>query len=132
MAAYLSFQAYVYRGKGNPLGGTIEDLSVPMTSLSGLFFEWDGSLTWTNQSEGWQINGTVYDNAVEIQYVDLHARVDKREQADRLCERMRELLSIWGVPDELMLLRLPDRRWQNLQDFENEVLQRGPVKSSDT
>lgn len=122
MAAAFSFQAYVYRNEGQPLGRSLEQVVDPMTALDGLFFEWDGSLTWANQSEGWQIDGMVYDNATEIQYVDLHGRVNQAENAPFLRDRLRELFGTWGEPADLMLLRLPDRRWQSLQDFEKELL----------
>lgn len=122
MAAAFSFQAYVYRNEGKPLGRSLEQVVDPMTALDGLFFEWDGSLTWANQSEGWQIDGMVYDNATEIQYVDLHGRVDQPQNAIYLRDRLRELFGTWGESAELMLLRLPERRWQNLQDFEKELL----------
>lgn len=122
MAAAFSFQAYVYRNEGKPLGRSLEQVVEPMTQLNGLFFEWDGSLTWANQSEGWQIDGMVYDNATEIQYVDLHGRVEQGENAGFLRDRLRELFQTWGEPSDLMLLRLPERRWQSLQDFEKELL----------
>jgi hypothetical protein len=122
MSAVFSFQAYVYRGRGEPLGRTLEQVVSSMGALEGLFFEWDGSLTWANQSEGWQIDATVYDNADEIQYVDMHARVERSEQIGFLRDRLGELLATWGPREDLMLLRLPDRRWQNLQDFEKELV----------
>jgi len=122
MAAAFSFQSYVYRGQGQPLGRSLEQVAESMTALPGLFFEWDGSLTWANQSEGWQIDGTVYDDGNQLQYVDLHGRIDKTAGVDLLRDRLRELFSTWGNHEELMLMRLPDRRWQNLQDFEKELL----------
>ena len=122
MATAFSFQAYVYLNEGQPLGRSLEQVVGPMASLDGLFFEWDGSLTWANQSEGWQIDGMVYDNATEIQYVDLHGRISRAENAILLHDRLRQLFGTWGDPADLMLLRLPDRRWQTLQDFERELL----------
>ncbi|SMP39104.1 hypothetical protein SAMN06265222_101251 [Neorhodopirellula lusitana] len=120
MPAYFTFHAYVYRNQGSPLGQSLEQVVEPMTALDGLFFEWDGSLTWANQSEGWQIDGTVYDDGKEVQYVDLHGRVENADQCDRFSECLRQLFQTWGQLDELMLMRLPERRWQNLQDFEKE------------
>lgn len=129
MTALFSFQAYVYRGQGSPLGRSLEQVVGPMNQLSGLFFEWDGSLTWANQSEGWQIDGTVYDDGKQVQYVDLHGRIDRRDHVELLRDRLRELLSTWGALDELMLMRLPQRQWQNLQDFEKELLSATPSSS---
>lgn len=122
MTAVFSFQSYVYRGEGRPLGRSLEEIAPPMTSLPGLFFEWDGSLTWANQAEGWQIDGTVYDDGKQVQYVDLHGRIDQFAGILVLRDRLRDLFSTWGNLDELRLMRLPDRRWQNLQDFEKELL----------
>lgn len=127
MPAVFSFQAYVYHGQGNPLGRSLEQVVESMTQLSGLFFEWDGSLTWANQSEGWQIDGTVYDDGKQVQYVDLHGRTDQPANAMHLRDRLHDLFSTWGETDELMLMRLPERRWQNLQDFEKELLQGRPT-----
>ncbi len=122
MPAYFSFQAYVYFGQGRPLGRSLEQIAQSMSSLSGLFFEWDGSLTWANQSEGWQIDATLFDDGQEVQYVDLHGRAASRESCRVLNERIGDLFSAWGEPSELQLLRLPDRRWQNLHEFAKESL----------
>lgn len=123
MAAYFSFQAYVYVGEGRPLGRSLEQVAEAMSALSGLFFEWDGSLTWANQAQGWQIDATVYDDGTQVQYVDLHGRAGTRESCPFLEQRLRELFATWGDPDELRMLRLPHRRWQDLQDFAKESLQ---------
>ncbi|TWU16777.1 hypothetical protein [Allorhodopirellula heiligendammensis] len=120
MSPYFSFQAYVYRGQGRPLGRTLEQAAEAMNSLPGLFFEWDGSLTWANQTAGWQIDATIFDDGQQIQYIDLHGRAVSQEGCRRLNERIGDLFAAWGDPDELNLMRLPDRRWQNLHDFAKE------------
>lgn len=93
-----------------------------MEALPGLFFEWDGSLTWANQAEGWQIDATLFDDGQQVQYVDMHGRAASREGCQRLNERIGDLLGTWGEPGELRLLRLPERRWQNLQNLAKESL----------
>ncbi|TWT56031.1 hypothetical protein [Allorhodopirellula solitaria] len=122
MSAYFSFQAYVYLAQGQPLGRSLEQIAQAMSSLSGLFFEWDGSLTWANQAAGWQVDATIFDNGQEVQYIDLHGRANSREGCLVLNERLSELFAAWGDPSELRLLRLPERRWQNLHQFAKESL----------
>ncbi len=122
MSPFFSFQAYVYSGQGRPLGRSLERIARAMEPLPGLFFEWDGSLTWANQAEGWQIDATIFDDGRRVQYVDLHGRAASREGCRRLNERIGDLFATWGDPNELKLMRLPDRRWQNLQDFAKESL----------
>jgi len=120
MPAHFSFQAYVYLGEGQPLGRSLEQIVTSMSALEGLFFEWDGSLTWANQAEGWQIDATVFDDGVQVQYVDLHGRANSRESCGFLNQRLRALMASWGEIDELRFMRLPERRWQSLQEFEKE------------
>ncbi|MFG0267069.1 MAG: hypothetical protein ACF8AM_18250 [Rhodopirellula sp. JB055] len=91
--------------------------------LEGLFFEWDGSFTWANQSQGWQIDGTVYDNGQAIQYVDLHGRGSSPEGRRILWARLQTLFSTLGTPQSISLMRLPERSWQDLQAFEKDVFQ---------
>ncbi|WP_173403121.1 hypothetical protein [Rhodopirellula sallentina] len=122
MPAYFSFQAYVYQGEGQPIGGTLEQVAERMTALPGLFFEWDGSLTWANQAGGWQIDATVFDDGTQVQYVDLHGRAATKEGCDLMNQRLNDLFDAWGDPAELRLMRLPDRRWQDLQQFAKESL----------
>lgn len=40
-------------------------------------------------------------------------------------ERIDDLFAVLGEPDELNLIRLPERRWQNLHDFAKESLSQG-------
>ena len=122
MPAYFSFQAYVYLGQGRPLGRSLEQIAQSMSELPGLFFEWDGSLTWANQVDGWQIDATVFDDGQQVQYIDLHGRARSLDACHLLNRRLGELFSTWGARDELRLMRLPDRRWQDLQSFANESL----------
>ncbi|MBB3206453.1 hypothetical protein FHS27_002262 [Rhodopirellula rubra] len=122
MPAYFSFQAYVYHGEGSPLGRTLEQIAENMKALPGLFFEWDGSLTWANQAGGWQIDATVFDDGTQVQYVDLHGRAASRSGCEVLNQRLNDLFQTWGDPAELRLMRLPDRRWQDLQQFAKESL----------
>lgn len=122
MAAYFSFQAYVYLGQGRPLGRSLEQVAQSMSTLPGLYFEWDGSLTWANQSEGWQIDATVFDDGAQVQYIDLHGRAVSEKSCRSLHHRLRELFSTWGDVAQLRMMRLPERRWQDLQEFEKESL----------
>lgn len=120
MPAYFSFQAYVYLGEGRPLGRSLEEIAQSMSALSGLFFEWDGSLTWANQTEGWRIDATIFDDGTQVQYVDLHGRAISAESCRFLNQRLEDLMSTWGDTGELRLMRLPQRQWQSLQDFAKE------------
>lgn len=122
MAVYFSFQAYVYVGEGRPLGCSLEQAAQSMAALPGLFFEWDGSLTWANQTEGWQIDATVFDDGVQVQYIDLHGRAATQDGCRLLNQRLGELFATWGDTAELRMMRLPERRWQNLQEFAKESL----------
>ncbi|MCM2371499.1 hypothetical protein [Aporhodopirellula aestuarii] len=125
MPAYFSFQAYVYLGEGQPIGRTLEQVAESMTALPGLFFEWDGSLTWANQADGWQIDATVFDDGTQVQYVDLHGRAATKDGCRVLNQRLNELFGTWGNKEDLRLMRLPDRRWQDLQDFAKESVSDG-------
>lgn len=122
MAPFFSFRAYVYRGQGQPLRRSLEQVAQSMESLPGLFFEWDGSLTWANQLEGWQIDATIFDNRQSVQYIDLHGRAISREGCELMNERIADLFAAWEESGELQMMRLPDRRWQNLQQFAKESL----------
>lgn len=122
MSRFFSFQAYVYRGQGLPLQRSLEQVAQSMESLPGLFFEWDGSLTWANQVEGWQIDATIFDNGETVQYIDLHGRSASREGCRLMNERIADLFAAWAEPGELQMLRLPERRWQILQEFAKESL----------
>ncbi|MAP10021.1 MAG: hypothetical protein CMM00_14975 [Rhodopirellula sp.] len=99
----------------------METVAGRFEALEGLFFEWDGSFTWANQSQGWQIDGTVYDNGQAIQYVDLHGRGSSEEGRRLLRERLRTLFSVFADPSSISLMRIPDRTWQDLQGFEKDV-----------
>lgn len=124
MSPFFSFQAYVYFGQGLPLRRSLEQVARSMESLPGLFFEWDGSLTWANQTDGWQIDATIFDNGQTVQYIDLHGRAVSREGCRLMNERLADLFAAWAEPNELQMLRLPDRRWQILQEFAKESLAR--------
>ncbi|WP_236696693.1 hypothetical protein [Rhodopirellula islandica] len=127
MAAVFSFQAYVYGTDRGAFDVSMETVADRFDNLEGLFFEWDGSFTWANQAQGWQIDGTVYDNGQAIQYVDLHGRGSSLEGRKILLERLHALFLTLGEPESISLLRLPERAWQDLQAFEKDVFQTASV-----
>lgn len=121
MTAAFTFQTYVYGPDRGAFDVSMETVAGRFDALEGLFFEWDGSFTWANQSQGWQIDGTVYDNGQAIQYVDLHGRGSSEEGRRLLMERLRTLFSVFAEPSSISLMRIPDRTWQDLQGFEKDV-----------
>ncbi|MEM9364539.1 MAG: hypothetical protein AAGD07_00985 [Planctomycetota bacterium] len=43
--------------------------------ISGLFFEWDGSLTLAQPQSGWECHGNLYDSGERVQYLELQLRL---------------------------------------------------------
>lgn len=43
--------------------------------ISGLFFEWDGSLTLAQPQLGWECHGNLYDSGDRVQYLELQLRL---------------------------------------------------------
>lgn len=121
MTSTFSFQAYVYSPERGAFSVSMESFAEQLQHLQGLFFEWDGSFTWANQKQGWQIDGTVYDNGDTIQYVDLHGRGSSDEGRIQLIQRLKALFAGLEPNDSVSLMRLPEREWQDLQAFEKEV-----------
>ncbi|MEM6979610.1 MAG: hypothetical protein AAF539_08050 [Planctomycetota bacterium] len=150
MASIFNFQIYVYGPGGRPIPITMEKAAAAMQDFPGLYFEWDGSFTWAAAEPRWQISGTIYDNGSEIQYVDLHGRLESETARVVVKEKLIDLFSAWNLiaPDSngrksdqqasqstkpgqhdwgflnkhLAIMRLPDQRWQELQTFEQELL----------
>lgn len=110
-----SFQVYLYGPDGGSIPSTFESAEKRLTQISGLHFEPDGSFVWSAGDDE-QIDGMIYDAAGVIQYVDLQGHC-------RLKNWRRLLAAIHpGLPDNSVVIKLPQRMRQSLKEFEESSI----------
>jgi hypothetical protein len=110
------FHLYLYGPARGPLPSSFEQAESRLRQLPLLHFEPDGSFVWTRDSGRQQIDGMLYDAAGQIQYCVLQGRCT--------VETWKTLLKAIAGESQaggLEVLRLPDRRLQDLQTFETEL-----------
>ena len=115
MNAPSAFHLYLYGRDRGPIESSFEDAAARLVALPGLYFEPDGSFAWAPDSPDQQVFGMLYDAASKIQYAELRGSC-QRETWRQLC------IAIAGRKSaELLVLKLPDRHWYDLQSFQAEL-----------
>lgn len=110
------FHLYLYGAAQGPLPASFEDAESRLSELPSLHFEPDGSFFWTREAGREHVDGMLYDASGQIQYCVLqgHCSVETWQTL------LRAIVGDGGA-DQLEILRLPQRRLQDLQTFEAEL-----------
>ena len=108
------FHLYLYGPQKGAIDSSFEAAESRLSALEWLHFEPDGSFVWIHDEGQQQIYGMLYDADGQIQYGELQGKC-------RLATWRRLIDAIRGDSDqELFVMRLPERRMQDLQNFEAE------------
>ncbi len=103
---------YLYGPDRGPIESSFEEAESRLVALPQLHFEPDGSFVWTGNAGQQQVFGMIYDAAGSIQYCELRGHCDLNGWRT-LCN------AITGQrPSRLEVLALGERKWQDLQSFE--------------
>lgn len=114
LPANAPFHLYLYGPNQGPIDSSFEQAESRLTDLQRLHFEPDGSFVWSIDDRQ-QIFGMIYDAAGKIQYCELRGQCDLQSWRD-LC------FAITGIPVKAgEVLKLPEQRVQDLQNFENTM-----------
>jgi hypothetical protein len=106
------FHIYLYGPDKGAIESSFEDAETRLAQLELLHFEPDGSFVWIHDSGRQQLYGMLYDADGKIQYGEIQGKC-------HLATWKRLIDAICGVSDqELVVMRLPERRLQDLQSFE--------------
>lgn len=107
------FALYLYGPDGGPLDASFEQASERLQQLERLYFEPDGSFTWTVELRSRrQIDGMLYDAGGQLQYVDLKGTCS--------LDAWRILVNAICPATDLRVLQLRSGVLQQLQQFERE------------
>lgn len=109
------FRVRLYGAGGGSLGGTFEEAARRLSQEPRLYFEPDGSFTWSAE---WQIGGVIYDAAGVLQFADLECRCPCGPW-----RRITELLC--GSKRDVTVYRVAERDLHDLQTFERLVWSTG-------
>ena len=108
------FHVYLYGPAKGPIESSFESAEMRLTELPRLYFEPDGSFVWALDQGRQQVFGMIYDAAGRIQYIELRGS----------CEKVtwRQLIgaATGSHSTDYLVLKLPEQRLQELQDFELE------------
>jgi hypothetical protein len=79
---------------------SFEDAVARMEALERMFVEPDGSLLWVGEEarERWQVDGTIYDRAGHVQYVEVNGSCPEKQ--------LDELLQALGWPEQQLVFDL--------------------------
>ncbi len=110
-----SFHLYLYGPDKGPIDTSFEAAAARLQTLELLHFEPDGSFVWIRGEGKQQIYGMLYDAQGKIQYGELQGKCDNATWR-------RLVAAICGdCSQSLLVMRLPDRKLQDLQSFEREA-----------
>ncbi|MEM1068582.1 MAG: hypothetical protein AAGI63_06790 [Planctomycetota bacterium] len=108
------FHLYLYGPSKGPIESSFEAAEERLKGLPKLYFEPDGSFVWALDEGRQQVFGMVYDAAGAIQYIELWGR------CERITWQQIVHAATGSQSSHFEVLRLPDQRLQELQDFETE------------
>jgi hypothetical protein len=114
------FHVYLYGPDRGPLATSFEQAEARLLELPRLHFEPDGSFVWTLDAGQQQVFGMLYDAMNQIQYCELRGRCH-HQTWKCLCIAIVGQAFADRPSAAAVILELPARKWQKVQDFESRL-----------